>query len=224
MIKFFRKIRQNLLSEGKTGKYLKYAIGEIILVMIGILLALQVNSLYNNHQLKKEELKILHSIQNEFNENIVEYDKIYKKHLNRKRNIETIIESKLSEFSPDSLMTLNQGVNDNTTFDPFQGIYNSTISSGKIELISNNKLKIKIARFQDLLNDYKEEETGTMEFVKANLYPFQWNGLKLNFNISFNKKGVTEREKLELKQSLLPLMNSDKYHNLLLYTYGHMQF
>ena len=44
MIKFFRKIRQNLLSEGKTGKYLKYAIGEIILVMIGILLALQVNN------------------------------------------------------------------------------------------------------------------------------------------------------------------------------------
>jgi hypothetical protein len=36
MLKFFRKIRQNLLSEGKTSKYLKYAIGEIILVVIGI--------------------------------------------------------------------------------------------------------------------------------------------------------------------------------------------
>ena len=44
MIKFFRKIRQNLLSEGKTGKYLKYAIGEIILVVIGILIALQINN------------------------------------------------------------------------------------------------------------------------------------------------------------------------------------
>lgn len=44
MIKFFRKIRQNLLMENKTGKYLKYAFGEIILVMIGILLALQVNN------------------------------------------------------------------------------------------------------------------------------------------------------------------------------------
>jgi hypothetical protein len=43
MIKFFRKIRQNLLSEGKTGKYLKYAIGEIILVVVGILIALQIN-------------------------------------------------------------------------------------------------------------------------------------------------------------------------------------
>ena len=42
MIKFFRRIRQNLLSEGKTGKYLKYAIGEIILVVIGILIALQI--------------------------------------------------------------------------------------------------------------------------------------------------------------------------------------
>ena len=44
MIKFFRKIRQNLLSEGKTGKYLKYAFGEIMLVVIGILIALQINN------------------------------------------------------------------------------------------------------------------------------------------------------------------------------------
>ena len=52
MIKFFRNIRKNLLSEGKTGKYLKYAIGEIFLVVIGILIALQVNNL--NEQRKAE--------------------------------------------------------------------------------------------------------------------------------------------------------------------------
>jgi len=55
MIKFFRKIRQNLLSEGKTGKYLKYAIGEIILVVIGILIAIAINDAYNN---AKNEAKI----------------------------------------------------------------------------------------------------------------------------------------------------------------------
>ena len=44
MIKFFRKIRQNLLTENKTGKYFKYAVGEIILVVIGILIALQINT------------------------------------------------------------------------------------------------------------------------------------------------------------------------------------
>jgi hypothetical protein len=44
MIKFFRKIRFDLMEKNKTGKYLKYAIGEIILVVIGILFALQINN------------------------------------------------------------------------------------------------------------------------------------------------------------------------------------
>ena len=52
MIKFFRKIRQNLLSKGETGKYFKYAIGEIILVVIGIVIALQLN---NWNELRKNE-------------------------------------------------------------------------------------------------------------------------------------------------------------------------
>jgi uncharacterized membrane protein len=53
MIKFFRKIRQNLLMENKTGKYLKYAIGEIVLVVIGILIALSINNFNNSRQERK---------------------------------------------------------------------------------------------------------------------------------------------------------------------------
>jgi hypothetical protein len=55
MIKFFRKIRQNLLSEGKTGKYFKYAIGEIILVVIGILIALYLDDLKDKN--KEQDLR-----------------------------------------------------------------------------------------------------------------------------------------------------------------------
>ena len=54
MIKFFRKIRQNLLSQGKTGKYFKYALGEIILVVIGILIALQINNWNEANKLQEE--------------------------------------------------------------------------------------------------------------------------------------------------------------------------
>ena len=57
MIKFFRKIRYKLVETGKTGKYFKYAIGENILVMIGILLALQVNTL--NEQKKEYNTAIV---------------------------------------------------------------------------------------------------------------------------------------------------------------------
>jgi hypothetical protein len=55
MIKFFRRIRQNLLSEGKTAKYFKYALGEIILVVIGILIAIQINNT-NQKRLDKDTL------------------------------------------------------------------------------------------------------------------------------------------------------------------------
>lgn len=58
MIKFFRKIRQNLLMVNKTGKYFKYAIGEIILVVIGILIALQINN-WNEGRKKSEKETIL---------------------------------------------------------------------------------------------------------------------------------------------------------------------
>ena len=67
MIKFFRKIRQNLLMENKTGKYLKYAIGEILLVIIGILIALQVN----NFNEQRKENKINNDILLEIHNNLI---------------------------------------------------------------------------------------------------------------------------------------------------------
>ena len=62
MIKFFRHIRQRLLSENKFSKYLLYAIGEIILVVIGILIALQINNWNQDRINANEELAILKSL------------------------------------------------------------------------------------------------------------------------------------------------------------------
>jgi hypothetical protein len=62
MIKFFRKIRQNLLNEGKTSKYFKYAIGEIVLVVIGILIALQINTWNEERKDSIEERAILENL------------------------------------------------------------------------------------------------------------------------------------------------------------------
>ena len=59
MIKFFRKIRQKLLSENKLSKYLIYAIGEIVLVVIGILIALSINTWNEKRKLKTIETEIL---------------------------------------------------------------------------------------------------------------------------------------------------------------------
>ena len=57
MIKFFRKIRYNLMEQNKTGNYFKYAIGEIVLVVIGILIALQINNWNENRKANIEEIQ-----------------------------------------------------------------------------------------------------------------------------------------------------------------------
>ena len=60
MIKFFRHLSLNLMEAGKTTKYFKYAIGEIILVAIGILIALQINNWNQNRVDKNEEIDLIH--------------------------------------------------------------------------------------------------------------------------------------------------------------------
>jgi len=68
MIKFFRKIRQNLLMENKTGKYFKYAIGEIVLVVLGILIALSINNWNENKKDRRNETVFLQGIINDIDE------------------------------------------------------------------------------------------------------------------------------------------------------------
>ena len=70
MIKFFRKIRYDLMKNNKTGKYLKYAIGEIILVMIGILLALQVNNWNETRKISNTIESLFSVFENELENNI----------------------------------------------------------------------------------------------------------------------------------------------------------
>jgi hypothetical protein len=77
MIKFFRKIRQRLLTENKFSKYLLYAIGEIILVIIGILIALQIN---NQNELRKSEEQVTSTLlqaHTELAENIKDIDGMF---------------------------------------------------------------------------------------------------------------------------------------------------
>jgi len=83
MIKFFRTIRQKLISEGKTVNYLKYAIGEIVLVIIGILIALQIN---NANEIRKTERKIvaiLKEVQNDLALDIQKSDELIAFYRNR---------------------------------------------------------------------------------------------------------------------------------------------
>jgi len=89
MIKFFRNIRKSLLMENKTSKYFKYAIGEIILVVIGILIALQINNWNEYKKERKQETKVLSellsSLENNYNSMVS--DSIYRSVWNKSSDI-----------------------------------------------------------------------------------------------------------------------------------------
>ncbi|MCF7561796.1 DUF6090 family protein [Sabulilitoribacter multivorans] len=76
MIKFFRKIRQQLLTENKFSKYLLYAIGEIVLVVIGILIALQINNWNENRKQKAKVNNYLKSMVIDLNSDTKAYERI----------------------------------------------------------------------------------------------------------------------------------------------------
>ena len=78
MIPFFRKIRKKMADDNKPLKYFRYAIGEIVLVVIGILIALQINNWNERRLLNIEEIKILKSLHKEFSDNLIKFNKNYK--------------------------------------------------------------------------------------------------------------------------------------------------
>jgi len=107
MIKFFRKIRQNLLMENKTGKYFKYAIGEIVLVVIGILLALQINT-WNNNQIAKKQLKETYEqIQTDLKADTTNIAQIVKLYDEKDKRIQNIIDRKIKSSFYDTINSLN---------------------------------------------------------------------------------------------------------------------
>ena len=180
MIKFFRKIRLNLINEGKTGKYLKYAIGEIILVVIGILIALQINNWNENVQQKKEELKTLMSLHEALKTNMAELDQIIQVQNLRNKFSEEFLFTDISSQSVlhvDSLITISS---QNYTFNPSTGIYNSIVNSGKLEIITNGSLKNRLSKLNDIVKDYQEGEEEIKKFTDLHMenyfiYNFNFN-------------------------------------------------
>jgi hypothetical protein len=141
MIKFFRKIRQKLLSENKFSKYLIYAIGEIILVVIGILIALQINN-WNESQINSQREKaILYSLKSELIINLEELNTDYERTLIYHQATINVYDFLLRKsIEVDSMHKDFFNCVQFTYFFPKTSTY-ETLKSGNLELIRSDSLK-----------------------------------------------------------------------------------
>ena len=137
MIKFFRKIRQQLLSENKFSKYLIYAIGEIFLVVIGILIALQINTWNQSKITLAKEQIYLKSLKNEFESNLKLLEsEIQSNYDNRKAAIQiaNYIDDTPQKFTSQKLSGLiASSFAYEVEYKPSTAVWNELISSGSME-------------------------------------------------------------------------------------------
>lgn len=176
MIKFFRKIRQKLLSENKLSKYLIYAIGEIILVVLGILIALQVNN-WNEYKKKREiEATILNEIRNNLRFDLEDFES----NISHLRNKTTSSRSLLKAFEDnldynDSLGYFFFYLKTYPHFSYKSNGYKLLLSKG-LDIIQNDSLRNRITdlyedRYQYLIT-YEKERIDYNNTLEAKVTPY----------------------------------------------------
>ena len=144
MLKFFRRIRQNLLAENKTGKYFKYAIGEIILVVIGILIALQINNWNESRKSDAQELSALNNIHRDFLKNKDILEEVKTSTLLILESGVQILNHTGNKVKPDSESSFNNWLNqlfNSTPYYPQNGFLDDLLSSGKLGIFKNVELR-----------------------------------------------------------------------------------
>ena len=205
MIKFFRKIRHKLLSENKFSKYLVYAIGEIVLVVIGILIALQVNNWNEERKSKIKTNNISHDINTEFSKNRM----VLKERINDLGKANNYVKAVLSFMNKESAEIQKVNIDSIIRRSLHYGNYNPAnatileiISSGNLNLVTDNSLKNNLFKWLQLLEDSDEDFKNQDLQAATILAPYLYKNISM--------KNLSNDNNLELKNNS-ELFNGDYY-------------
>jgi hypothetical protein len=173
MKKFFRKIRQKMLTENKFSKYLIYAIGEIILVVIGILIALNINNSNEASKLKHKELVLLSELQQNLKQDL---DKLNGNIIGNKKITRSNV---IVKFALETKLPFNDSLKYHfgNTFGNFEFTENSSawenLKSIGLDVISNDSLRNSLAQLYSTKYEYlKNIEKNTDDVYQwEQLYP-----------------------------------------------------
>lgn len=181
MIKFFRHIRQSLIMENKTSKYFKYAIGEIVLVVIGILIALSINNWNETRKSENNKQKLMLALKQEFliNKETLEERSLGLHKNNSQLNKVINFSAGALELSTDSLRYYASNLAYQTRFSMLNSVLEEAISAGKFEMLSDS-LKQKLSLIKDFLNSRNDISKRGDDIM------FNENGENVGFMLNLN--------------------------------------
>ena len=216
MLRFFRQLRQSLLTENKFSKYFLYATGEILLVVIGILIALQINDWNQDRLDLKEKRNLLEKVETEFQSNkkfIAEYKASC---LQTMKNLHILLELVGSDRE-----TLEAENLDSLFYNSFQGeelglsdnSINSIVQSGQLRLFKNEPITSLFQEWNALSSVREKREEKLDYWTNNHFIPF------LLPHISFKEmdaiNGFFWSGKSKLKPDYYPLFQRIEFENLL---------
>jgi hypothetical protein len=155
MIGFFRRIRKKLADDNQFLKYSRYAVGEILLVVVGILIAIQLNTVKNNSDQRKEEIIHLKNILSDLKQDKTELDKI----IERRKAKSTSAAIMEGYYHSNKVLDLNEYYSNWTNVlyweahNPSFVTFKELINSGKLSMLSNDRVKQLLLQI-----DYKYSE------------------------------------------------------------------
>jgi hypothetical protein len=187
MLRFFRQFRYRLMNNnpskqtsrpGRYSKYLFYVIGEIVILIIGIFLALQVDTWNNQRQDREEAGVFLERLKNEFLDNrkqLVQKITMRKLALESARELLRYVDGDsgpYSRFQVDSMLANALPV---YTFDPSQGVLNQLTSTDKLTLMRSEALNDSLSNWNSTIQDFKEDENMYNSYNHNHFRPFLYS-------------------------------------------------
>lgn len=219
MIKFFRRIRQKLLSENKFSKYLLYAIGEIILVVIGILIALQINTWNEGQKTREKERNYLALVKQEMSSNLLSIQQEHEVLNEFLDNLNQILEL---YAHPDPTLTNKQLshilapiLSRDMDFYFKDGTLNEIIATGNLKDITNDSIRNILASIGGNLERVRAQETTVNSYnLKAiDFVEKRGSAKQIVLDIAVNEVNGIPNDARE--KSNLFLLKSDEFENIM---------
>jgi len=216
MINFYRKKRKTLADENRGLKYARYAIGEIVLVVIGILIALSINNWNEGRKDKIQEKRIITDLNIEFSKNINIINEIIEKVENSSRSCFTIMElmnmnaDQLSNYKIDSLIYLSI---EYKHFNPINNTLFEIFQMGNLKIISNKVLKDNLIEWSRELENNKSTFTIYEKWIEDELLPYYSKKIALK---NVDKYGpLAWKKKSNFEEDFEVIFNDREYENII---------
>ena len=214
MQSLFRKNRKLLLKESKLSKYFKYAFGEVFLVVLGILIALQLNNWNENRKLNDKKKVLISNLNIEFKENSGQLNDLTENYKNHIQKLDLFFEHAYAlplSISVDSLKILAKSFAMAQIYLPELGILEEAKSNGNLSLIKSKSLFKAITKFQTHYEYYLNfQERFSIGFYEGSWWEFRKSSgsitTLMNFDDGFYKNPI--RKNLDQK-AYIELVNSN---------------